>query len=226
MIMKRLFSFSLLVCLLGGAFSPGSAQQKIGYFDSDRVLERMPEYQTMQQEVSRMVSERQQEVDDAYAEVEVMSTEFSARELLLTEEERASQLQEIRAAEQEAEALRRRYFGAEGEVFSEQRQRLQPIQAQILEAVAEIAEERDFDYIFDRSGDYLFLYASAQYDVTEDVMDKLGIGIGENVMTQEGDTPETPTPTPPTEQPGLPEENPTREPLSEPGNLEEPKIPN
>lgn len=215
--MKRYLLVLLLACLVGGALSPGFAQQRIGYFDSDRVLERMPEYQTMQQELNRLVSQRQQEVDEAYGEVEVLRSEFSARELLLTDEERSSQLDGIRASEQEAEVLRRRYFGAEGEVFQEQQQRLQPIQARIIEAIDEIAEERNFDYVFDRSGDYLFLYARAQYDITEDVMDKLGIGIGAEVTSQPtGD--QQPESQPDAQQPDIP-----TEPRLEPENRDEPK---
>ncbi|PKL81517.1 MAG: molecular chaperone Skp, partial [Ignavibacteriae bacterium HGW-Ignavibacteriae-3] len=37
----------------------------------------------------------------------------------------------------------------------------------------QIAKEKDYDYVFDRSGDMMFLYAKEEFDLTNEVIEKL-----------------------------------------------------
>ncbi len=170
-------TLSLLV-LTALAAVPAAAQQKIGFIDSDVILERMPEYRTATQEIDRLASQWQTEVDAIAAEAEEMSAEFAAREILYTDEERARQLEALAAKRQAHDALRRRYFGPEGELFREQQTRLRPIQERLLVAVETVADAEDYDYVFDRSGDYVFLFARSRHNLNDLVMDELGIGVG------------------------------------------------
>jgi outer membrane protein len=39
--------------------------------------------------------------------------------------------------------------------------------------IKEVAEDEEFDFVFDRSGDILFLYAKEEYDITNIVLEKL-----------------------------------------------------
>ena len=70
---------------------------------------------------------------------------------------------------------RRRQFGPEGELFRQEQQLLRPIQERVLEATETIAEEGDYDFVFDRSGDFLFLYANDTHNLTDLVLDELGV---------------------------------------------------
>ncbi len=168
----------LAVALAALAAVPAAAQQKVGFIDSDVILERMPEYRTATQEIDRLVSQWESEVDAVGAEAEEMSAEFAAREILYTDEERARALEALAAKRQEHDALRRRYFGPDGELFREQQTRLRPIQERLLVAVEAVAEADEYDYVFDRSGDYVFLFARPRFNLNDLVMDELGIGVG------------------------------------------------
>ncbi|MGB3542529.1 OmpH family outer membrane protein [Rubrivirga sp.] len=170
---------SSLVLLIALILAPaGLAQQQIGYIDSDRILSQMPEFQSAQQALERQASLWQTEVEEAGREVERMSDEFAAREILFTEEERTRQLQAIEAKRQERDALRARYFGPQGELFREQQTQLRPAQERLLAAVEIVAEEGDYDYVFDRAGDYVFLYTRSRFDLTDAVLLELGVGVG------------------------------------------------
>jgi outer membrane protein len=171
---------TLLVLVLAlAALAPTvAAQQKIGYVDSDAILDRMPEYRTVQQELDRLATQWQAEVDAASAEGDRMTSEFAAREILFTDDERERQLAAVVAKRQEAEALRRRYFGPEGELFREQQTRLRPVQERLLSAIETVATNGDFDYVFDRAGDYVFLYTRPRHNLTDLVLDELGIRVG------------------------------------------------
>lgn len=170
---------SLVLALAALALVPSAwAQQKIGFIDSNRVLERLPEFQTAQQEVDRLGQQWQTEVAALDTEVQQMEADFAARTLLYTPEERTRRRTEIDAKVQERDALRRRYFGPEGELFREQQNRLRPVQERVLAAVETVAADGDYDYIFDRSGDFVFLFTKTRYDLTDLVLDELGVGIG------------------------------------------------
>ena len=169
----------VLLPLLGVAIAaPATAQQKLGYIDSEAILEQMPEYRSVQQEIDRLVSQWEAEVDALRAEADQMADAFAAREILFTDEERERQVAALTAKRQEHDALRRRYFGPEGELFREQRTRLRPVQERLLAAVETVATDGEYDYVFDRSGDYVFLYTRPRNNLTDLVLDELGVRVG------------------------------------------------
>lgn len=170
---------AFLVLLFGAAaFVPSAqAQQKIGYVDSEFILSKTPEYASVQQQLDRMAQEWQDELETSRDEVDEMFREYQARELLYTSEERQRKREEIMRAEEEVERLRMQYFGPEGDLFEQQEKLMRPIQEKVLAAIEEVAERDGYDYVFDKGGDFLFMYAREQYDLSEDVLEELGIDI-------------------------------------------------
>ena len=171
--MRSILAFFVLATLLTGPSV--AAQQKIGFVDSQVILQRLPEYQTARQQVDRSAAEWQAELDAMAREIDELEREYEARELLYTPEDRERKRTEIETRQTEMAQFRRRHFGADGELFRQEQQALRPIQERILEAMETIAEEGDYDYVFDRSGDFLFLYARDTYNLTDLVLDELGV---------------------------------------------------
>lgn len=44
-------------------------------------------------------------------------------------------------------------------------------------AIEKIAQRDGYDFVFDRSGDYLFLYTRSQWNISDEVLLELGIRI-------------------------------------------------
>ena len=174
-----ILAFALVFAGLFGLTDSAQAQQKIGYIDSEYILEQTPEYATIQQNIDRMAQEWQAEVDQKRDDAQQLFEEYQARELLYTNEERQRKQEEIMRAEEEAERLRSDYFGPEGRLFSEQSRLMEPLQERILEAVEEVAGEEGYDYVFDKKGDFLFLYAPDQFNLSDDVLRELGIDVND-----------------------------------------------
>lgn len=167
--------FVLSLLLLALAAPATGAQQKIGFVDSEVILRQLPEYQTARQQVDRAAAEWQAEMDAMAREIDALEQEFAARELLYTPEDRERRRTEIETRRTEMAQYRRRQFGPDGELFRQEQQALRPIQERVLEAVEVIAEEGDYDYVFDRGGDLLFLYARDAHNLTDLVLDELGV---------------------------------------------------
>jgi outer membrane protein len=166
-----------LLVLAVGLAPAAQAQQRIGYVDSDYILSKVPEFATIQQNIDRLTQEWEKELETNQSTVDELFREYQARELLYTNEERKRKREEIMQAEQDMERLRMRYFGPDGELYTQQDNLMRPLQERVLEAIEKVAAEEGFDYIFDKSGDFLFLFAREQHNVSDRVLEELGIDL-------------------------------------------------
>ena len=168
----------LLFALLGLALAPVvGAQQRVAYVDTEYIFGKLPEYQSVQQQLNRQAQQWENELQERRRVVDELFREYQARELLYTSEERQRRRDDIVRQEEEVERLRERYFGPEGEYFTQQQTLMRPLQERLLEAIETVAEDQNFDYVFDKGGDYLFLYARAQYDLSDRVLEELGVDV-------------------------------------------------
>lgn len=172
-------AYILLCALIGSVLwaapTQVHAQQKIGYVDSQYILEQMPEYATVQQKLDRLEQQWEQELKQMRQEIDKMFQEYQARELLYTEAERRRKREEIMREEEALRAFRRNHFGPEGELYRQQQQLMRPIQEKILEAIEEVAQREGYDYIFDKSGDFLFLFAREEHNISDLVLEELNV---------------------------------------------------
>ena len=84
--------------------TPALGQHKLGYVDSEYILNQLPDYATVQQQIDRMAEDWRTEVEDRRSEVDEMFREYQARELLYTNEERQRKRDDIIRAEEEVGA--------------------------------------------------------------------------------------------------------------------------
>jgi outer membrane protein len=172
--MKRpLFLFALLAM---AALLPFGAQaQKFGYLDSQAVLEKMTEYQAVQREMDDLSKRWQGELDNQYAAIEKMYNDYRAKEVLLSKEDKKRLQDDIMAAEKKAREFQNSKFGYDGELFKQREEKMRPIQDKLMDATKAVAAERRLDMILDRAGSAVIFYADPRFDVSADVMRKLGV---------------------------------------------------
>lgn len=170
----------VLLLLAGGGVAgavPAVAQQKIGYVDTEYVLNELPEYATVQEQLDKLETKWREEIQKKRKEVEALRQEFEARELLYTDQERSRKQDAIEAAQKEVQQLRQKYFGPEGQLYSRQKELMRPIQERVLEATETVATNGGYDYVVDKKGDTLFLYAKDEHDLSDLVLRELGINV-------------------------------------------------
>jgi len=172
--MKKFLCSTIILLWVG--FEVSNAQnQKIGFIDSEEIMQNMPEYSGVEQRLNLLSENWRQEIRELEEELAELQEDFEAREVLFTDEVREERLQEIEAKSTELDQLIESRFGPEGEYFTRQKELLEPIQRQIYEALNRVAERDDFDFVFDRAQDSRMLFASEQWNLTEDVMLELGL---------------------------------------------------
>ncbi|MFA8343531.1 MAG: OmpH family outer membrane protein [Rhodothermaceae bacterium] len=149
------------------------AQLKVGYIDSDYIIKQLPDAQDIQKQLDQFILEWKEELITLEKEYEKALKDFEERQLIMSEEKIKLTQKELETQQAEILKFRDQKFGVQGELFKKQEELMKPIQNRLFTAVKEIAEEDDYDFIFDRSGDMMFVYAKEKYDLTNKVLDKI-----------------------------------------------------
>jgi outer membrane protein len=162
---------ALIISLL--LFTQIHAQLKIGYVDSDTILKQMPDAVDAQKRLDALIAEWKEELLKMENELKTKKGEFEEKKLIMSESKRVESTKELTTLEAEISNYRTQKFGVNGELFKSQEEVMKPVQNRIFNVIKEVAEEEDLDFVFDRSGDILFLYAKEEYDITNTVLEKL-----------------------------------------------------
>ena len=171
---KSIVSFILV---LGALFLVQSTYaQRFAYVDTKYILEKLPDYKAAQQKLDDQAATWQKEIDTKNETLKKMYTKYQAEEFLLTADLKKQREDEIVKAEDELKDLQKNRFGYNGDLFKKRQELIQPIQDKVFDAVQKIAQMRSYDFIFDKaSGGAAILYTNPQYDVSEEVLKKLGM---------------------------------------------------
>jgi outer membrane protein len=181
--MKRCITYSLAgLCLLltASAGSVMAQDQKIGYVDTDYILSRMPAYEGIQQQLRSLSSDWNDELNEMEQEIEELKEDFEAKEILYTDEIRAEKQQEIQNKIEQRQQFLEQKFGAQGEYFQQQKQLLEPIQREIMNAITIVAERYNVDFIFDRAQNSTMLFANQEWNLTQEVLQELGVTLNDS----------------------------------------------
>lgn len=170
----RLYKIIVLIVFLCGSLSlQGQRGVRIGYIDMDLILENVDEYK----EASRILDERivtwKKEIELKKMQLKQYQDQLEAERILLTDELITDRELEIKDFASEIILLQEKRFGPQGDRIIQRNKLLKPIQDQVLAIVQEIAVERKYDFIFDRSADIVMLYSSKNYDISDLVLKRL-----------------------------------------------------
>ena len=109
-----------------------------------------------------------------HAEIEQMYQDFQAESVLLSEDMKRKREDVIITKEKDYKTLQRKYFGPSGDLFKKRQGLIKPIQDDIFNAVQEIATDGSYAVIFDKAGDATLFYTNPRYDLSDEVLRKLG----------------------------------------------------
>lgn len=159
----------LLMFFALGAITQLNAQ-RIAIVDITRVLEDMPDYKTAQGELDALAASWRQDIATEYDQIKAMYNKYQAEQVLLSEDARKKKEDEIMEREKVVRELQREKFGPEGQLFRKRQDLVQPIQERVYASIQNYAEERGFDFIFDKGGTGGLIFSNAEYDKTDDII--------------------------------------------------------
>lgn len=152
------------------------AAQKIGYIDSEYILNKHPDYKVIQSELTNISNAWKKEAQNLDKEVKDLYSQLKAEEVLLTEEMYQQRLAEIKLKQQESQEFYSRIFGLDGQYFQKQAELMQPLQSRIYDAIERVTRKNNLAMLFDKAAEpSAIIYTDPRHDYSEFVLAELGI---------------------------------------------------
>ena len=166
------FKVLFLLAVIGLVSFSSNAQKgvRIGYIDTEYILQNVPEYQEASTQLDKKVLQWKTEIEKKLSGIEQKKKELENESVLLTKELYEERMEDISFEEAEILDYQQKRFGPNGDLMIQKRQLIEPIQDQIFAAVQQIAETKKFDFVFDKSADVVMLYSAERYDISEQVL--------------------------------------------------------
>jgi Skp family chaperone for outer membrane proteins len=166
--MKKSYFFILL--FLTSTFIFGQRGIKIGYIDTEYILENLPEYNQISKRLEEKAGDWKKEIEERSRKIDQKKESLKSERILLTSEMIEEIEEEILIDEEELSEYQQKRFGPRGDLIIQKQQLIQPIQDQIFNAIRELAKSRNYDFIFDKSADIVMLYSDKRYDVSDQIL--------------------------------------------------------
>ena len=170
MMQRRLFLFFALFGLMQLQAQRGV---RIAYIDMNIILDNIDEYQKANALLNDRIVEWKKEIELKKIQLQQYENQLEAERILLTPELITDRELEIKDFATEIIALQEKRFGPKGDRIIQRNKLIKPIQDQVLAIVQDIAKERKYDFVFDRSADVVMLYSSKNYDISDLVLKRI-----------------------------------------------------
>ena len=150
---------------------------KIGYVDSEVILTQFAESIKAQGDLDALTNKLSAKLDSMTLAYQQSIADYQKQAETMTDAKKTEVQQKIVKMEQDIMDFRRAKFTqGTGEIYKKQEELFAPIKAKIYAAIEKIAKDESMQFVFDKSGDILLLYADSAFDITFKVLDRLKRG--------------------------------------------------
>jgi len=167
---KLMFGAMIAMFMAGGVF----AQLKIGYVNSDAILEQYSGTRAAEEEMRRLYARWEQEASQKEQNIRTMQENLQRQRLLLSEDRRAQIEREMQDSLTAYQRFLQEKFGQQGEAAQMNNELLRPIVEKVNNIINKIAADENYDFIFDSKAGIVF--AKKSYDLTDKVVRALNSG--------------------------------------------------
>ena len=148
--------------------------QKYALIDMEYILKNVPAYERANEQLNQVSKKWQAEVEALNIEASTMYKNYQNEVVFLSQEQKKAKQEAIMNKENEASALKKKYFGPEGELFKKREALMGPIQEEIYNAVKEVSDLRGYSLVLDRASNSGIIFGSPKIDISNEVLKKLG----------------------------------------------------
>ena len=146
---------------------------RIGFIDMEYILEKVPNYAEAKNQLEIKAQKWKQEIETKKNEINKLKEDLKVERPLLTKELIEEREEEINYQETELLEYQQNRFGPKGDLIVQKSVLVKPIQDQVFTIVQDIAEQKKYDFIFDKSSDMTMLFAAERFDISDQVVRQL-----------------------------------------------------
>jgi Skp family chaperone for outer membrane proteins len=168
--MRKQFLFLFLTLIGFGIVQAQTKSTKIGYIDMEYILQNVSNYTEAQNQLEQKAQKWKQEIEIKKNEIKKLDEALKVEKPLLTRELIEERESEIKLLEKEVLEYQQKRFGANGDLIQQKLVLSKPVQDQVFTTVQDIAEAKQYDFIFDKSSDLTMLFAAKRFDISDQVL--------------------------------------------------------
>lgn len=167
----------IIVLLMAVIGMSGAQQQKIGYVNSTKIFQEIPEAQEAQKRIDALTKPYQDTLATMEKELQAKIDDYQKRESLLNDAAKKSAQQEFADLKRKYDEFRLEKFGTDGELAKQTDKIINPLKDKILRAIERVAKAEKYTFVFDQTENVkVLLYGDPREDLTNRVIDMLKRG--------------------------------------------------
>ena len=170
MLKRNLYKLIFLFMCIAAFAQKGT---RVGYMDMNVILENISEYNKANDLLDKNIENWKKEIELKKVQLRQYEEQLNIERILLTPELIKDREVEIQIFASEIISLQEKRFGPKGDMIAQRSKLIQPVQDQVLSVVKQIAEEKKYDFIFDRSSSLTMLYSAKNYDISDLVIKRI-----------------------------------------------------
>ena len=164
------FRIVSIIALLIGFTASAQKGVRVGYIDMEYILSNVPEYTEANSQLDKKVNGWRTDIELRQKEIDEMRTALANEKVLLIKALIEEREEDILFKEKEMLDFQQQCSGPNGHLVRQKQNLVQPIQDQVFNSVQQIAANKKYDYVFDKSADAVMLYTADRYDISELVL--------------------------------------------------------
>jgi len=168
--MRKQFLFLFLALIVANTSQAQTRTTRIGYIDMEYILENVSDYKEAKAQLELKAQKWKQEIETKKQDINNLKESLKAEKALLTKELISERETEIKFLEDEMMDYQQKQFGADGNLIRHKAALAKPIQDQVFTAVQDIAEAKNYDFVFDKSSDLTMLFSNKRFDISDQVL--------------------------------------------------------
>ncbi len=169
--MKKIFL--VLFTIFATATVTAQRGLKVAYIDMEYILDKVPDYAEAKNQLEQKAQKWKQEIEVKRNDINKLKESLKTEKALLTKELIEEREEEIAFQEKELLDYQLKRFGPTGDLISQKSVLVKPIQDQVFTIIQDLAEARNYDFVFDRSSDLTMLFAAKRHDISDLVVRRL-----------------------------------------------------
>ena len=169
MTMKRTF----LTIAFGLLTVTAAIAQKFAFVDTEYLMKNIPAYESASQQLEQSSKKWQKEIDALNEEAETLYKNYQSEMVFLSDEQKLEREKAIVAKETEVSELKRKYFGADGELYKKKESLMKPVYDELYNALKSLSESKGYSAIWDRATG-MILFVNPNVDISDAVLTKMG----------------------------------------------------
>ena len=172
--MKKNLIIIVAIFLFGTA---GFGQVKIGYVDSQIILQQLPEAIKAQGDLDALTNKWSAHIDSLTIELQNDYTAYQKNAKKFKKKQLKKEKKKLVEKQKNIENYKNVKFGQpNGEIYRRNDEIFGPVKKKVYNAIKDVAKSENMQFIFDKTGNAILLYGDPTYDVTYKVLDRLKTG--------------------------------------------------